>query len=244
MTKWRQIESSWCLWPSKPSALIEMIGGSYLASNPQISYRQLLEGLSNKGLAIHTWGYFPGFDHQSQANHAWKDLRRCKKFLEKRIGKKLVSIRLGHSLGCKLHLLAPDGGRNSKGLISLAFNNFEASRSIPMLKKLAPKLGFHSEFSPSPIETMKLISKFYLQPNNLLICFKDDYLDQSKSLLTCLKGRDKDASKFIYMNGNHLTPASAGIRKSLVGGGYRNSPSIYKNLEDLIEEIHSWSFIP
>ena len=109
MTNWRKIDQTWCSWPSKPTALIEMIGGSYLAATPNISYKTLLNSLSQKNIAIHAWSYIPSLDHQAQANEAWKDLRKCRLKLESRIGNiSYEPIRLGHSLGCKLHLIAPD----------------------------------------------------------------------------------------------------------------------------------------
>ncbi len=217
MTRWRQIGETWCKWPPQPVGLIEIIGGSYLATNPQISYRRLLDNLADRNLAIHAWSYIPGLDHQAQANHAWRNLRSCKKDLECRISKSLNPIRLGHSLGCKLHLLAPDGGRNSKALITMGFNNYGAARSIPMLGRLAPKLGFSSEFSPSPKETLRLIHQRYLQPKNLLISFGDDLLDQTPILLNCLQKRQDDASKHLHLKGDHLTPASAGFRQEFLG---------------------------
>ncbi len=240
MTRWRQIEGVWCLWPAKPIALIEMIGGSYLASNPQLSYRRLLEMLSKKNLAIHAWSYLPGLDHQAQANEAWKVLRRTRKQLEERIGETTPPIRIGHSLGCKLHLLSPDGGRNSKTLIALSFNNFTAARSIPMLEKIAPKLGFRSEFSPSPIETMRIVNERYLQPNNLLVQFGEDQLDQSDSLLECLQSRKNDQSQKIFLHGDHLTPASAGVRQNFIGS--RNDDRIRtRNLLELANTIYEWT---
>ena len=122
MISFRRIGKTWCNWPNKPVGLIEMIGGTYLATSPHISYRRLLEGLVMQNLAIHAWSYIPGFDHQSQATKAWQSFRYCRNKLEKRIGNIPNVIRLGHSLGSKLHFLAPDGGRNSQGLISLSFN--------------------------------------------------------------------------------------------------------------------------
>ena len=216
MTRWRQLGQTWCLWPARPIGLIEMLGGSYLSAKPQFTYKRLLEELSNKDLAIHAWGYLPGLDHQSQANKAWKDLRKCKEQLENRVGVLPLPIRLGHSLGCKLHLLAPDGGRNSKSMIAISFNNYEASRSIPMLKDIAPKIGFQSEFSPSPKETMRLIRERYLQTKNVIISFEEDKLDQSTELLKCLRQRPEDNSQRINLKGDHLTPASSGIRQKIL----------------------------
>ncbi len=217
-----------------------MIGGSYLAASPQISYRRLLEALSKENLAIHSWGYLPGFDHQAQANEAWKNLRVCRELLHNRVGSIPKSIRLGHSLGCKLHLLAPDGGRNSKGLITLSFNNYPANRSIPMLKQIGPKLGFETEFSPSPNVTLQLISRRYIQPKNLLIRFNNDKLDQTQILERCLHERDDDNSKILQLPGDHLTPASAGIRQNIIGE-WADDLSKAKHLELLIKTISNWS---
>ncbi len=240
MNRWRRINHTWCNWPSKPLGLIELIGGSYLSISPHISYRRLLEELSKKNLAIHTWSYIPGLDHQSQANEAWKDLRSCRNQLQKRIGFILPPLRIGHSLGCKLHLLAPDGGRNSKALVTLGFNNFTANRSIPMMSKLGPQLGLQIEFSPSPKETYRFISEHYLQPKNLLINFSEDKLDQSTDLLKHLNHRKGDESIRLEVPGDHLTPASAGVRKRILGE-WGDNPSKMKSIQVLINKIYEWA---
>ena len=67
MISWRQRGSIWQLCPTQPVGLVEFIGGSYLAATPHVSYRRLLEQLGARNLAVHAWGYVPGFDHQSQA---------------------------------------------------------------------------------------------------------------------------------------------------------------------------------
>ena len=53
MSSWRQLGDSWVLWPSQPKAIVEFLGGSYLAATPQLSYRRLLERLAARGLALH-----------------------------------------------------------------------------------------------------------------------------------------------------------------------------------------------
>ncbi|WP_320674425.1 DUF1350 family protein [Prochlorococcus sp. MIT 1341] len=232
MPSWKSFGQTLSLWPNRPVGLIEIIGGSYLASNPQISYRKLIETLAKKELAIHAWRYLPGLDHQAQANQAWKDLRSCRKKLESRIGVLPQSIRMGHSLGCKLHLLAPDGGRNSKALIAISFNNFGASRSIPMLNEASKRFGLSAEFSPSPKETLRLIKEYYAQSQNILISFTEDKLDETKSLKDCLKSRSFDSSKEVTLEGDHLTPASAGIRKR-VFGEWANDPIKQKTIEQI-----------
>ncbi|MGL6134443.1 MAG: DUF1350 family protein, partial [Prochlorococcaceae cyanobacterium] len=76
MARWRQQDDLWLLEPTgRPRGLVEFIGGSYLASNPQLSYRRLLDALAQRGWRVHAWSYVPGFDHQAQANAAWRRFR-------------------------------------------------------------------------------------------------------------------------------------------------------------------------
>ena len=235
----RRISNVFCQWPSRPFGLIEIIGGSYISIKPEISYQRIISRLLQKNFAVHSWSYIPNFDHQIQANHAWKQFRRSRKILEERVGLIKRSIRLGHSLGCKLHLLAPDGGRNCNGLVAISFNNFKADKSIPMLNKMSKKLNFQTEFSPSPIETLNLIRDHYEQINNLLIRFKNDNLDQNNLLLKSLKKRDSDKSKIIQLDGNHLTPVSVGLREKLLKSNFKNSLK-YQNIDLIVDEIAHW----
>lgn len=241
MNGWRRIDQTWCYWPNQPIGLIEIIGGSYLATTPSISYKRLIESLAKRNLAVHAWSYIPGFDHQSQANKAWKEFRFTREKLKKRCGNLPKSVRVGHSLGCKLHLLSPDKGRNSQSLIALSFNNFNANRSIPMLKNISSKFNLKKDFRPNSKETMMIISQQYINPKNLLIKFENDILDQSESLLHCLQSRrDIDQSTLLTLKGDHLTPASAGLRNRILG---ELSPDQhrYSNLQSLIEIIYEWS---
>ena len=180
MTRWRQRGD---IWELEPAALergtLEFIGGSYLAASPQLSYRRLLEALASLGWRVRAWSYVPGFDHQDQANLAWRRFRQLR-------GAEGAVLRLGHSLGCKLHLLAPDGGRGSSALVALSFNNFSAERSIPLLAELGQQFNFRSEFSPSPEQTLTQVALTYRQPRNLLVRFNRDQIDQSKRLLGVL----------------------------------------------------------
>ena len=239
MYRWRLIKQTWCNWPAKPIGLIEMIGGSYLATTPHISYKLLLEGLIKKNIAIHTWRYVPGLDHQSQANEAWKEFRICKQKLESRVGKLSESLRVGHSLGCKLHLLAPDLGRNSKAFIGLCFNNFKAGESIPMLAKVSQKLNITTEFSPGPDETVSLIKNKYIQPKNLLIKFKEDTLDQTELLLNSLQSRINDDSEILELEGNHLTPASSGITQKVLEK-WKGDLNKSEKIEMLVDTIYRY----
>ena len=240
MIRWRLSDKTLCHWPARPKGIIEIIGGSYLSFKPEISYKILLDELAKKNLAIHLWSYVPSFDHQTQANQAWKSLRKARKSLEGRVGKLPSPFRMGHSLGCKLHLISPDGGRNSQGLIALSFNNFPAKKSVPLLGKINSKFNYQKEFSPNTKETLKLILNQYRQPRNLLITFNNDKLDQSKILLKYLKTREIDKSENITLKGNHLTPVSIGIKSSLfIKDNAKNS--ISEDLKELIKSISTWT---
>ena len=247
---WQQRGGLWLL-PSAsatPRGLIEFIGGSYLASSPQLSYKRLLEALSRRGWRVHAWSYVPGFDHQSQAIEAWRSFRRVRVVeglvetgqqsnLQQPLALRL--LRLGHSLGCKLHLLAPDAGRPIRGLVALSFNNFSAERSVPFLAEVGQQLGFRSEFSPSPAETLRIVSQTWRQPRNLLVRFRRDQLDQSARLLEALRQCPNDASQLLELTGDHLTPASAGLRRNLLGD-WADDPARQRQIEHLADQISAW----
>ena len=250
---WLQRGPIWCLdphtsvadRPSQKLGRIEFIGGSYLAATPQLSYRRLLESLAGHGWQVRAWSYVPGFDHQGQANEAWRAFRHEREAATREAGDFEVPagqpvVRLGHSLGCKLHLLAPDGGRRSTALVALSFNNFSAERSVPLLAEMGQQFGFRSEFSPSPEETLQVVSRGYRQPRNLLVRFRRDELDQSPRLLDALRQRPHDASELVELPGDHLTPASAGLRRNLLGD-WADDPSRQRRFERLAHMIGAWT---
>ena len=227
------------------AGVVEFIGGSYLAATPQLSYRRLLEALAQRGWAVQAWSYVPGFDHQQQAVAAWRAFRAEREAKARRTGELEVKaagpvLRLGHSLGCKLHLLAPDGGRRSAGLVALSFNNFSAERSVPLLAEMGAQFGFRSEFSPSPQETLELVARGYRQDRNLLVRFSRDGLDQSGRLLDTLRQRPGDASELLELPGDHLSPASAGLRRNLLGD-WADDPARQRRFDRLGDTIATWA---
>ena len=234
MTRWRQRGDIWELEPPVlERGTLEFIGGSYLAASPQLSYRRLLEALASLGWRVRAWSYVPGFDHQDQANLAWRRFRQLR-------GAEGAVLRLGHSLGCKLHLLAPDGGRGSSALVALSFNNFSAERSIPLLAELGQQFNFRSEFSPSPEQTLTQVALTYRQPRNLLVRFNRDQIDQSKRLIGVLQARPDDASELQELPGDHLAPASAGLRQNLLGK-WADDPARQQALERIARTIDNWA---
>lgn len=236
---WRQQGSLWLLDPARLGVpllgSVEFIGGSYLAATPQLSYRRFLEALAQRGWGIRAWSYVPGFDHQAQANEAWRAFRSHRG--EGHGGERL--LRVGHSLGCKLHLLAPDGGRACTGLVAISFNNFSAERSVPLLAEMGQQFRFRTEFSPSPQETLRQVALSYRQNRNLLVRFSRDGLDESLPLLDSLRNRPGDASQLLEMPGDHLTPASAGLRRNLLGD-WADDPARQRQVERLAGTITTW----
>jgi len=124
--------------------------------------------------------------------------------------------------------------------VALSFNNFSAERSVPLLAEMGQQFGFRSEFSPSPQETLQLVSSGYRQSRNLLVRFRRDDLDQSPRLLDALRQRAGDASELLELPGDHLTPASAGLRRNLLGE-WADDPSRQRRFERLADTIGAWA---
>ena len=148
-------------------------------------------------------------------------------------------LRVGHSLGCKLHLLAPDGGRGN-ALVALSFNNFSAERSVPLLAEMGQQFGFRSEFSPSPAATLHQVQQAYRQPRNLLVRFDADRIDQSARLLDSLRSRTDDRSQLMELPGDHLSPASGGLRRQLLGR-WADDPARSQRINHLAVVINRWA---
>ncbi|MCY4359803.1 MAG: DUF1350 family protein, partial [Cyanobacteria bacterium MAG APA_bin_95] len=203
---WRQLGRVWMALPPQPVGIIQFIGGNGLAVQPQWSYQRLLRAFEAQGWGVLAWAYRLSLDHQQQADQAFPDLERVLR-REPHLAR-LPLLRVGHSLGCKLLLLAPDEGMGCGGAAMLAFNNYSASRSIPLVNRLGPSLGLTVEFNPPPRRTMELVAERYRQPRNLLVRFRDDTIDQSPRLYAQLQARSGDQSQLVVVPGQHTTPAS------------------------------------
>ena len=105
---------------------------------------------------------------------------------------------------------------------------------------MGQQFGFRSEFSPSPQETLLQVETSYLQPRNLLVRFSRDGIDQSSRLLGALQSRPKDASELRELPGDHLTPASAGLRQNLLGS-WADDPAKQLAVDRLADLIGQWS---
>jgi len=154
------------LWPSgdlidDPKSIIHFIGGTGIGSvPPRTAYGPLLSSLAAHGnIVIATSVPAPFGQIQSQFNHEFLAAECRRRFegaysavIEDEYGSeeagRIPVIGMGHSLGCRLHLLLgcnyDDRGRRRRGRkdlqspsanILLAFNNHPASEAIPYLRE-------------------------------------------------------------------------------------------------------------
>jgi hypothetical protein len=79
----------------------------------------------------------------------------------------------------------------------------------------------------------------YRQPCNLLVRFNRDGIDQSQRLQAMLQARPQDQTQLLELPGDHLTPASAGLRQNLLGS-WADDPSRQRQIDALAETICRW----
>ncbi len=208
---WQEISGSWVYLPQgEIVGIVHFLGGAFVATAPQLSYRSFLEQIGKEGYAIIATPFLNTFDHDAIARDALNRFETVLDRLQKsdRLGKRYLPIYgIGHSIGCKLHLLIGSLFEVERaGNILISFNNYPASRAIPFMEQLKMTPPFDVEFRPSPQETEQLITKSYLIRRNLLIKFTDDNIDQTILLNPILKKRFSNMIALLNLPGNHLTP--------------------------------------
>ncbi|KFK32166.1 hypothetical protein AALP_AA6G206200 [Arabis alpina] len=154
---WSEVEGAWVLKPrnSKPKMVAHFVGGIFVGAAPQLTYRLFLERLADKDVLVIATPYASGFDHFLIADEVQFKFDRCCRYLQD-IVHDLPSFGIGHSLGSVIHLLI--GSRYAvqrSGNVFMAFNNKEASLSIPLLSPvlvpMAQRLGpLLSQVATSP----------------------------------------------------------------------------------------------
>jgi hypothetical protein len=112
---------------------------------------------------------------------------------------------IGHSMGCKLHLLIGSLFPVERaGNILISFNNYAARDAIPLVEQFGS--AFAVEFTPSPLETNQLVQERYNVRRNLLIKFTNDTIDQSAALTEILQQRFPEMVTAQVLAGTHTTP--------------------------------------
>lgn len=207
---WQEIYGNWVIVPPRPVAIVHFLGGAFVATAPHLTYRLLLEALAKRGYAVVATPFVNTFDHAAIARQVLLSFERTLDYLHERVlnRKYLPIYGLGHSMGCKLHVLINSVYEEERaGNILISFNNYPAKRSIPFLEQMlqfAP--AFTVEFTPSPDETNQLVKESYQVQRNLLIRFTDDTIDQTQSLADVMTQRFPNLTTLQVLRGNHLTP--------------------------------------
>ncbi|MEB3230607.1 MAG: DUF1350 family protein [Leptolyngbyaceae bacterium] len=296
--EWQEIAGNWILIPRQPIAIVHFLGGAFVAAAPQLTYRWLLEQLAKQRYAIVATPFDSAFDrnafdHSAIARSSLLRFESALDYLHQRrlVAPDLPIYGLGHSLGCKLHLLNNSLFEAERaGNILLAFNNYPAKRAIPFYEQVAqassllddtvsrtrrwweerspqaqsptpasgasnapaaspatkaspfplpgffnqiaekvtqavpPDLSdqiskqvsqvvpdFNAEFSPSPEETLRLVTERYGICRNLLVQFETDDIDQTDELHQTLVAKFPADLALKQLPGNHLTPIGQDI---------------------------------
>ncbi|MGH2414758.1 MAG: DUF1350 family protein, partial [Microcystaceae cyanobacterium] len=103
---WQDFSGSWVLIPQQPIGIVHFLGGAFVATAPNLTYRWLLEQLGREGYAIIATSFVNTLDHVAIARSV---LNRFENILERLqttnelTSRSLPIYGIGHSLGCKLH---------------------------------------------------------------------------------------------------------------------------------------------
>ena len=247
------MSGSWVLLPPRPVAMVHFLGGAFVATAPHLTYRALLEALARAGYGVIATPFVnTTFNHRAIARDV---LNRFETILQRlqRAGQlrtaSLPVYGLGHSLGCKLHLLIGSlYGAERAGNMLVAYNNYPLRQAIPFGDRLnLPLVAEDLEFVPSPSETHKLVVSEYQVRRNLLIKFRRDEIDQTLDLAPLLTQRFPTLTAVQTLPGNHLTPVAqeldwqAGEAFSPLDAlGQWMKQEFYRDLHGLQRELLRW----
>jgi hypothetical protein len=249
--EWLEISGNWVLIPPQPIAIIHFLGGAFVGTTPNLTYRRLLEQLGREGYVIVATAFVNTLDHGaiarrclSQFDHLLAKLRETQ-----RIPQQYLPIYgVGHSMGSKLHLLIGSlFSVERAGNILISFNNYPVRRAIPLIEQLEIDRSFSLEFTPSPEETEDLVLHQYAVRRNLTVKFARDNIDQTLALNPLLDRRFPQMVSTLTLPGNHLTPLGQEIEwqageaftpLDAIGQWFKQNLS--RDLHRLHEEILRW----
>ncbi|WP_427159494.1 DUF1350 family protein [Aliinostoc sp. HNIBRCY26] len=246
---WKEIRGNWVLIPPNPVGIIHFLGGAFVATAPHLTYRWLLEQIAAKGYVIIATPFVNTLDHIAIAKTVLLNFDRTIERLHDSGALRkayLPTYGLGHSMGCKLHLLVGSLFPVERaGNILISFNNYAAKDAIPLVEQFNSALTI--EFTPSPSETNKIVQEGYKIRRNLLIKFQNDNLDQSTVLTKILKARFPEMVTAQILPGNHTTPLGQDIKwqtgssftpLDALGQWFRQE--VYRDLNQLKNSLLLW----
>jgi Protein of unknown function (DUF1350) len=244
---WQPVGSNWVLLPRRPVAVIHFLGGAFVGAAPQFSYGKLLEAIAAQGYAIIATPFISALDHKAIAVAVLQQFENTLEKLCIRQDLRFLPIYgLGHSMGCKLHLLIGSlFDVERAGNILMSFNNFDADRAIPLAEWLNQSVSI--QFTPTPAQTYRLVQDRYPIRRNLLIRFRNDDLDQTRQIGRILGDRFPSMVTIQRLRGNHLTPLGQDLRwqsqstfSPLDALGQWVKQEFYRDLAMLEQAILEW----
>jgi hypothetical protein len=214
--EWQEISGNWVYLPRQEmKGIVHFLGGAFVATAPQVSYRSILEQLSQAGYGIIATPFLNTFDHFAIAREVLNRFETVLARLQKtnKLNQGYLPIYgVGHSMGCKLHLLIGSLYEVERaGNILISFNNYPASQAVPFMAQFNITPVLNIEFAPSPGETEQLIAEHYSIRRNLLLRFSQDNLDQTINLNSVLQHRFPNMVTLRTLTGTHLTPLSQNV---------------------------------
>jgi hypothetical protein len=217
MMSWEEISGHWVLFPTgEVKAILHFLGGAFVGTLPNITYRWLLEELVKDGYCIVATPFEMSLDHRSIARNVlsrWESLEKRWQNDSRFSSYSLPVYGIGHSMGCKLHLLIGTlhQAEERAGNILISYNNYPIKKAIPLFKELELDKNLNLEFVPDPKQTRELITQDYQVRRNLLIYFDNDDIDQTLDLRPILLNRFPGLTSALRLPGSHLTPCSQDI---------------------------------
>ncbi|MEM7770196.1 MAG: DUF1350 family protein [Cyanobacteria bacterium P01_E01_bin.6] len=267
---WQEIAGNWVLVPRQPKAIIHFLGGAFIAAAPHVTYRWILESLAQQGYLIIATSFVNTFDHGAIARQTLLSFEQALDCVRQQVRQRYLPIYgLGHSMGCKVHLLICSLFEEERaGNIFISFNNYPARRSVPLLDQFSQlstvfegarqsiplfdqivpgATNMTIEFTPSPDETTEIVANEYRVKRNLLIKFMRDDIDQTYSLHEVLYDRFPKMTAIQILRGNHLTPLGQDIQwqpgqtfSPLDAVGQFMKQELYRDLNHLQQHILMW----
>lgn len=248
---WQEISGNWVYVPPHPKAIVHFLGGAFVAAAPQVTYRLLLEQLGRQGYVVVATPFVNTLDHVAIAKAVLLNFDRAIERLRdtSAIRRRALPIYgMGHSMGCKLHLLIGSLFPVERaGNILISFNNYAAREAIPLVQQFNFASAFTLEFSPSPLETNALISQRYQVRRNLLIKFTNDTIDQTEALSELLQTRFSGMVTAQILAGTHLTPLGQDVNWQIgqvftpfdaLGQWFKQE--VYRELNQLKSVVFRW----
>lgn len=138
--QWEEQNGNYILRPPKaeqPRALIHFLGGALVGAAPDISYRYLLEKLSQNGYLIVATPYNLSFDYLKSCDEILQKFETIAPSLARQYGP-IPVIGVGHSCGALLQVLITclftDTPR--AGNVLMSYNNKEVKDAVPLFEEV------------------------------------------------------------------------------------------------------------